>query len=248
MASQIAILRKRGYAIEQAVVHLCMTGAFPLWLNLTFKENLLDHSEAERRWKNLRQRVLRWLPDLVLVGVWARQERGAWHIHAVCDRYIDVVVLRSMALECGFGPQMCLKRIGRSGAVNLVDAKKVARYIGGYCVGKNALKRDEDKGVRRMIYIGKGARVVRLRFEWAFGVGALAKLGRDFFSQTNWTRELCGMAEGGRRWWGWIQQSEFLFFVRMGWETLSGSQQEWMLDNVSSVARWFYQGSEPDPF
>jgi hypothetical protein len=41
---------------------------------------------------------------------------------------------------------------------------RIARYISGYCTDKNGLDPVKDKGVRRMIFVGKHVRIVDMRY------------------------------------------------------------------------------------
>ena len=221
-----------------------------MWLNLTFAENLEDHVEAVRRWRNLQGRMARRWPALRLVGGWARQKRGAWHIHAVADvgGWLDVVELRHMAVECGFGQQMKLVVIGKSHGQAQKTPAQIARYIAGYVSGShNALDVIRDKGVRRMIYVGPGVRRVVLRFDWAKGLGALSRRGQMLWREMDPRHE--------RTWRKNHRLASFMdyqrvhrdFFIHLGFESFSLEQQNFLLRHCVTVAEWWLAAGSAPP-
>jgi hypothetical protein len=226
------------------------------FLTATFGENLIDHVEAVRRWKLLVQMLKRRWPDWRFVGIWARQKRGAWHVHGVFEGRIDWLELHRLASETGWGRMINVEQLGYGrwfggkhghDEVNWADdrayvAKKVARYLSGYLTGNNALDPELDKGVRRTIVIGKLARVCTMRFDWSRGVGALWKAGlmlhREF--------------EPGYRWFKW-RTADFDYLVRLGWESLSEASRKILLDGnlendvfpCCAIRRWWFKGDDP---
>ncbi len=51
----------------------------------TFKENIKDKKEAGMYWNVLRTQITKIFPLFRYICVWERQERGAWHLHALCN-------------------------------------------------------------------------------------------------------------------------------------------------------------------
>src|ERR1700722_16696798 len=100
------ILRK--FVMRQCIRHLVETSDKPVWFNITFWENVTEKAYAANCWHKLSKLLVKGYPGFRWVGVWARQGRGAWHIHGVCNQRIAVDWLRAKAMRCGFGPQMYL--------------------------------------------------------------------------------------------------------------------------------------------
>jgi len=250
--------RKRRFGLELRIRDMIMRASGPCFLlTATFGENVLDHREAVRRWKLLIQRIKRVYPDWRLVGVWARQKRGAWHVHGVFEGRLCWKMLHRMATETGWGRMINVEELGvgrwffgehawdeKDWKRDVVRcARKVARYLSGYLTGKNALNPEEDKGVRRTIVIGKLARVCPMRLDWAQGLGALWKAGlalkREFDPAYKWFK---------RRAW------DRDYLVRLGWESLSESSRRMLLDGSEtqwpcfSIRRWWFKGRDDPRF
>jgi hypothetical protein len=66
-------------------------------------------------------------------------------------------------MRAGFGPQFHLQEIRRDEA----SPRKIARYITGYCTDKNCLDPERDKGVRRLIFVGRKVRIIDMRYRSA---------------------------------------------------------------------------------
>ena len=214
---------KLSYAVHVAIAEIARTSRFPTFATFSFAENVTDKAEAAVRWRRLKERMKRKLPDIRMVGVWQRQERGAWHLHVVADRYLDIHWLRPAALECGFGPQLNLKPITVPGSRGFRqnDPRDVARYITRY------ITRDcesEDKGVRLVDYTGS-ARRVTVAFSWYKGISRLWRLGRQVWS------DIYGVERP--------TFEAYWFVVRLGWEVLSEGQQREVLEGSDAVSRWW---------
>jgi hypothetical protein len=247
--------RQRRFGLELRIREMLIRSPEPCFLlTATFGENLLDHKEAVRRWKLLVQRIERLHPGWRFVGVWARQKRGAWHVHGIFEGRLCWKMLHRMATETGWGRMINVEQLGvgkwfvrkhDNEVPNWAEdaefvAKKVARYLSGYLTGNNALDPELDKGVRRTIVIGKLARVCTMRFDWARGVGALWKAGlavhREF--------------EPGYRWFK-RRTDDFDYLVRLGWESLSEASRRILLDGSETewpcwaIRRWWFKGEDP---
>lgn len=66
--------------------------------------DLVDKTEAERRFKPFEDKLRSQGGELL--QFWEVQERGAWHVHLVTDKYLDVNQVRPWMVERGWGPQM----------------------------------------------------------------------------------------------------------------------------------------------
>lgn len=91
----------------------------------TFAECLGDKAIAELRagklFDALRNRGASW------VHVWELQQRGAWHLHLLTDKYLDVKWLRPWMVRRGWGPMMRVERLHDEGG-----RKRVGRYLAKY--------------------------------------------------------------------------------------------------------------------
>jgi len=223
---------KLAYAVQLSVEELCRTSANPTFGTFTFQDNVEDKGEAEIRFSRLRERLRRAKPTLRFVGVWQRQERGAWHVHLVIDRQLDITWLRPIAIECGFGSFINLRRIKPTpGFRDMGGGRKVAQYISRYVTRDE--RRPEDKGVRLVCWMG-GAKVCNQRFAWANGLQALWRRGRGLFY------EMFEYIPEPAEWW---------IVVRMGWELMTGEEQERAVSQSLAIRRWWDpEHWPPDPF
>lgn len=223
----VDILRK--YVMRQCIRHLVETCEQAVWLNLTFWECVTEKEYANKCFKRLRSALVKRYPGFRLVGVWARQKRGAWHIHAVCDRRVDVVWLRNVARRSGFGPQMYLKELDQK----TETPEKIARYITGYCTDKNALDSERDKGVRRTIFIGNHVRVVNMRYK--SGLKRVVSRGRELaadvafderaeMSQFEKDFSLDGRKKSWESWGDWYRRNRDYWF-QVGWSSMTEDEQ-----------------------
>jgi len=227
----VGSVAKSKYCIALAVDDLVKRGR-PIMATLTFRENIEDKAEAERRWKNLRQRIQRQFPALRGVHTWQRQSRGAWHIHAVWSHPIDVNWLRSVAVECGFGSQIVLRHVQKAqGGFDSWSARKVVDYICRYI--SRDLGESPDPDIKLVGYMGK-ARVSSQHFGWAKGVSKLYRRGVEAWHDLG----LCEFS-------GPLHEQPFWFVVRLGWESLGDQEQEYLAATDSAVRRWFYAFDDP---
>lgn len=218
------------YAVDLAVKELVRTSPQPIFATFTFQENITDMNEAKRRWHRLRERIKRLYPRIRGVGVWQRQQRGAWHFHCVFDRPIPVEWLRPAALECGFGTFVNLQRLKAVNGYRPPDLKRIIGYITRYLA--KDLGGDNDAWVRTVTYIGNG-RVASCRFGWARGMGKLYRLGRSIYFELFQTLP---------------RFDSYWLIVRIGWDLLSEMEQDAMLSRGGPVRKWWYGDHDPDPF
>ena len=152
------------------------------FLTLTFKANITEKKEAERRFNSLRTGVLlKRYPKFIKVS--ERQTRGAWHFHlvvvlaegdirtcfdfeAVADNDYKTAGAQIRA-EWAFWRKTAKKYgFGRTELLPVEStAAAIGRYVGKYLGKHMGNRRPEDKGARLVSY-SKGSRVGSTRFSW----------------------------------------------------------------------------------
>jgi len=157
---------KSAYLVEVAVKWLVLRSPSPVFATFTFKENVTDLAEAKRRWRPLADLLRR--KGLKAVGAWQRQKRGAWHCHLALSGHFPIAVLRLFAVERGWGTFLNLRPITSA------TLEKDARYIARYVTRDNE---GADWGDCLTIYVGRGARVGTVRFNWAGGLAGVYRCG-----------------------------------------------------------------------
>jgi hypothetical protein len=231
------------YAVELGVAEIVRTSKSPTFDTFTFQDNLTDKKEASRRWRCLKARLKRKYEGLRGVGVWQRQARGAWHLHFVFDRRLDVNEVRLMAIDCGFGAQLNMRAIGdlpgmKSGWTPI----RVARYLTRYITRDIS---EADKGVRLADYCGD-SRKATTAFRWMKGISRLYRLGclHLFGAECDWR-------EGRPRVWCterecWESPFEAMWvLVRMGFNSLTKEEQQQAVQDSDAVAIWLDPGRYP---
>ena len=162
-------------------------------LTLTFKDNIEDHREAQRRFNSFNTNYLKPSTD---IGNWLltkeRQKRGAWHYH--------VIVTTSADIKTGFSGQIYnwwldQRNQGKKRRLNtgnnylrglwlknreacvkygfgiphlipmLSTPEAMARYVGKYISKHFETRKPEDKGVR-LIQTSQGWPKNSLNFAW----------------------------------------------------------------------------------
>lgn len=210
----------------------------PFWGTLTMAENVVDKSEAERRWRPLKRALKNKYPEMRMVVVWARQKRGAWHLHWLCDARVDVNWLRPYAVELGWGPQIVLVALafsqfnrgrGIQGVQRAVAA--IVGYLTDYLTAKNSLDVKRDRGVRRVAVFGVGARVWRARHEAARGKRRLVLKG-----WSAWTQEQRERVIHDRNFPACSDDMAWC-----GFNLFPKAAQYMLLKNDASLRRWFWR-------
>lgn len=158
------------------------------FLTLTFRANITDRKEAERRFNSLRTGVLlERYPEFVKVK--ERQARGAWHFHLIVVLREDIRTgVDFTALEAGDyrtagkhlrGEWAYWRKTAREygfGRTELLPIKStgegIGRYVGKYLEKHMGNRKPEDKGARLVSY-SKGTRAGSTRFSWAGPKGTL---------------------------------------------------------------------------
>lgn len=219
---------KLAYAVALAVADIVGKSKISTFDTFTFAENLTNLDECQRCLRNLEARVERNWPDIRFVGVWQQQARGAWHVHVVFSRFLDVNVLRPMALECGFGPQLNCRMVAHNTSWS---ATRVASYLTRY------LTRDTEnvpKGARVVRYHGD-ARKATVRFSWSNGLAFLWRRGREIW------KEVYGEGYEDRP-----RFRDIDMVLRLGMEDLNEDERYKLLWNSSAVCAW-WKPSERNP-
>lgn len=135
---------------------------------LTIAENVTSKEEAERRFKPVKDYIRR--RGGTMVGVWEKQERGAWHVHFLTEKYIDVNWFRPWLMQRGWG-QWCKVKIveprarwtGERWEVDLESVRGIIRYLGKYLL--KACTDDYGNKVRPLI-CSRSARKATVGFKW----------------------------------------------------------------------------------
>jgi hypothetical protein len=232
--------------MRKCIENLVWTSEHAVWLNLTFWENVTKKAYANKCWDKLCKTIRRENPDFRLVGVWARQGRGAWHIHAVCNQRFDLVWLKSKAMRCGFGQSFFVKELDS----RKDTPQKIARYITGYCTDKNGLDPVKDKGIRRTIFVGKNVKVVNMR--WKSVLKKVTALGKsmaeefqaeEFKEMTKFEKEFSteGRKKSWETWGDWYRRNRDYWF-KLGWDTLSDEIQKEYKELDEFCSRYFETG------
>jgi hypothetical protein len=151
------------------------------FLTLTFKENITDYKEAQRRFNILATNFLR-LAYKGYVCVKERQKRGAWHYHLVILMPSDIKTgfdfkqvanknysSASIELKKAWSElrQACnLYGFGRSELMPIKStAQGISRYVGKYLSKHITNRKEEDKGIRLVNYGGL-ARMATCKFSF----------------------------------------------------------------------------------
>ena len=238
---------QRKFVMRKCIEHLVWTSDHAVWFNLTFWENVTNKAYASKCWDKLCKAIRKKHPGFRLVGVWARQRRGAWHIHAVCNQRFDLKWLQTKAMRCGFGSQFFVRELDSRHDT----PTKIARYITNYCTDKNGLDKVKDKGIRRTIFVGKNVKVVDMRYRsglkkiTALGKSIVAEIEQnDFREMSKFEREY-SMPDGRKKafetWGDWYRRNRDYWFD-VGWNSLTKEQQDEYAEMDEFCSRYFQTG------
>ena len=230
---------KLSYAVALAVERIVRVGMCPTFDTFTFQENVTNKDEAARCWRNLKARLARHYPGLEGVGVWQRQRRGAWHLHYVFDRRLDVVQVRAWAVECGFGPQLNMRAVSEQPGMKAGwTGARVAKYLTRYITrdlselsdpGGEADDDEGDKGVRIVDYLG-AARVGTVNFRWVGGFAFLWRAGRQAWADLfNLFPDSYAVTPSNR---------DTGFLLQAGWHSLDDVRRMILMAQSEAVCRW----------
>ena len=167
---------------------------------MTFHENITDKTEAQRRFKPvgdwLKRRAIEWN------GVWQRQKRGAWHLHAFINKRIDIVEFRAFAVGRGWGQFINVEVVGQhNGYRSHFTIEGAIAYVCRY------LTRDYCGEIPARVRLSGGVASTKCgttRFRWVGGLAKVWRLGckelgyvpnyRDYKAQNNAWRFGCLVA------------------------------------------------------
>ena len=233
--------------MRKCIEHLVVTSEHAVWFNITFSENVTVKKYATKCWNRLVRYIVKKYPNFRLVGIWARQGRGAWHVHAVCNQRFDIEQLRNWLIWSGFGKIFYVKEIDSRPQ----SPEKIARYITGYVTDKNCLDPEKDKGVRRMIFVGKHVRVVDMRYKSSLkqvtsrGKAIAEEVAEaEYQDMSEFERDFS--PPGGRKkvwetWGDWYRRNRDYWF-KVGWESLSDDERREMCELDGFCVRYFETG------
>jgi hypothetical protein len=239
------ILRK--FVLRQCIEHLVVTSEVAVWVNFTFWENVTNKAYAQKCWNKLKQTFVEANPDFRFVGIWARQRRGAWHIHGVCNQRFDLKELKSWLYRSGFGVSHWVQELDGKQST----PERIARYISGYCTDKNGLDPVKDKGVRRTIFVGKHTRVVDMRYKSS--LKRVTSIGRELAKEIEAEEQKAlsefergyslprGRKRGTETWGDWYRRNRD-YWVALGWDSLSKAEKQEMLELDQFCSRYFETG------
>lgn len=166
----------------------CLVNEFGIerigFFTLTFKDNITDLQEAQKRFRSLRAHVIVKRYQRA-IGVWERHASGRIHFHlvVVLDKDIrsgaDFTAFKrkdyrsansALRAEWAFWRETCPKyRFGRHELMPVKsNAEGISRYVGKYISKHVTQRRAEDKGARVVRFIGykPGMRRACCRFSW----------------------------------------------------------------------------------
>lgn len=174
---------------------------FYFW-SFTFADNIEDKTEAQRRFKPLADRLNARIgprspqgePDLRpraydWLYVWERQKRGAWHLHMVLDKRLDVTELRQWLVDRGWGTQMKAKIVrssparfdGRTWRTDESSVVRVVRYLVKYCTKSLG----GEAGSRKKVFGGSPlAKLGTVAFGWMPEINPITYL--HYWGKISW--------------------------------------------------------------
>lgn len=154
------------------------------FFTLTFKDNVTDLREAQRRFRSLRAHVIAKRYERA-IGVWERHKSGRIHFHLVVvlkediRRGADFEAFKrkdyrsansALRTEWAFWRTTCPKYgFGRHELMPVKsNAEGIARYVGKYISKHVGQRLAQDKGARVVRFIGykPGTRKASSRFSW----------------------------------------------------------------------------------
>jgi hypothetical protein len=258
----------RKFELRAAIQHLNATSDECWWMTFTFAQNVVEVAYAKWRWCKVIHSLRLRCPKIRAVYVWARQFRGAWHLHMVASLLgltgLDVEGvrvtgeggsadwrwLRNMVVWHGWGHEMRFRRVGGT----VLDGAKLANYLGHYCTDKNGLDKVRDRGVRRLGYIGKNVRVYDRRWKSMFKV--LVRQGKEMDEEMRVPVHLVGRARKRTPGYSgimmdrrdkesfgqWYRRKVPLWFS-LAWEQLEPGEQEHLISEDVSVRRFVELGA-----
>ena len=201
----------------------CLVNEFGIerigFFTLTFKDNITDLREAQKRFRSLRAHVIVKRYQRA-IGVWERHASGRIHFHLVVVSDKDILTGADFAAfkrkdyrsansalkaEWAFWRQTCPKyRFGRHELMPVKsNGEGIARYVGKYISKHVSQRLPEDKGARVVRFIGykPGMRRACCRFSWNTDNGWLWRHKTATFAERRGIKDIGQMKSVfGRRW------------------------------------------------
>lgn len=213
---------KSKFLAQQSLWHFVSSHQNTYFWTNTFTENL-DHDEAVARYKPLFDWLRRKEVDYLFF--WELTKKGRWHLHWVCDRFIDVNWFRAWMVERGWGQQMMVERVwngvevrfekDRGWACSDGHTQKLLKYLTKYMTKSFGFSKGNVK-----VWGGPSrCRMGTINFKWAPWVDVRSYLffyGKELFSR------LYGSLP---RW------RDFDLVIRLGYEATGWQEVDpWFLD------------------
>lgn len=196
--------------------------------SFTFAENVQDLGEAQKRYKPLADLLRR--EGVEWMGVWEVQNRGAWHLHVLVNKRMDVAKLRPWLEDRGWGTQMKAVYLDgqkpprngfRQAPKTGMDASGVIRYLAKYLTKTTNIL---CAGKRSLVVCVRKWRTWNTRWQWAGGSSRLWRLGMEWFMTLH--TQLPKFHQYGQVW-------------ALGWEAVR-NDTKWFLT--------YYRDPELEPF
>jgi len=135
------------------------------------------------------------------IGVWQRQKRGAWHLHCIFDRFLDVMWLRPFMVEVGWGQQMRLDLIrpppAAGGDYSARHCGNEIRNIVGYIARYITRDMQSEFGGQVVVRVGD-VRQGNVKFAWVDGAAAAWRRGcAVLHAQGHWASVFVGRRQIG---------------------------------------------------
>lgn len=166
----MAVSRKSLHIFERSVETFFERNRDVFFWTFTFAENVSLKAEAEKRFKAFRDRVARKGGEML--GVWERQERGAWHVHVLINYYEAVDEIRPWMMERGWGKFCRVEKVVRQDKyVNGVwrddpsQRRKIHRYLVKYLTKASTAISETEKKKKMLVSLGQ-VKIGTTRFSW----------------------------------------------------------------------------------
>lgn len=165
----------------------------------TFKEEITDKKEAQRRFKPIADYLTR--EGIKYLVFWETQPerekrtgKKVWHVHLVCNRWVPVQVMRAFAVSRGWGTHLQMEQIG-AGAYRWQDPEQFIRYLCKY------LSKAYTFGVDSRVRLFGGKRELMkgtTNFRWLNGLSRAWRMGMTEWLR-RWPEDSLAMSKGKYR-------------------------------------------------
>ena len=178
--------------------------ALYMW-TLTFKE-VLDIKDTRARWNYLLTLIKRRWPNLCGLRVFELHKTHGLHVHLVTNRFIDVNIMRALAIKAGWG-RIHVQRIPAERADYLAKylSKERPECLKGWRLWAGFGKWEWTK-VKDVVFDSPFSRIYRACAEWLHWKG-----NKDIFARMRWVAFMelqsiingweFGLGPGGKPYW-----------------------------------------------